>query len=100
MHHDDVLDALVQAEPRRLELDFAGLDFGKVEDVADQGKEIPAGLLEEIDIFLLFLGQFSHLQQLNHTEYAVHRSTDLVAHVSQKLTFGDIGGFGGGFGLE
>jgi hypothetical protein len=37
---------LIDRHRARLELDLAGLDLGDIEDVIDQGQEVPAALLD------------------------------------------------------
>ena len=47
LHHTQRgLTQLIDRHRARLELDLAGLDLGDIEDVIDQGQEVPAALLE------------------------------------------------------
>ena len=60
---------MIDRHRARLELDLAGLDLGDIEDVIDQGQEVPAALLDVFqgaEVFRvqgtidLFLEPFSH----------------------------------------
>ena len=48
-----------------------------------------------LDHFSLIRRQGFHFQQLRHAEHPIHGGADLMAHVGQELTLGDIRGIGG-----
>src|SRR5204863_10075140 len=80
------------------QLEFAGFDFGKVEDIIDDGEQRIAAVANRFDQLALFGGQFRFQQQAGHGNDAVHRRANFMAHVGQKVGFGAGGGFGGGAG--
>jgi hypothetical protein len=75
-----ILDQLPQVEGLRIELQLAGLDLGKVEDLVKQGEQGLARAQDRLDPPMMPRGQVVGAeQQLGHAEHAVHRGPDLVA---------------------
>ena len=73
------------------ELELAGLDFGKVEDVIDDGEQSVGAAAGGFDVFALFVGQFGIQKQGGHADDAIHGRADFVAHVGQEFRFGERG---------
>ncbi len=70
---------------------FAGFNFGKVQDVIDDSqKGIRAGLYSLGKVALLRL-KLPVKQETGHTDDAVHGRPDFMAHVGQKFAFSAIG---------
>ncbi len=78
---------------------MAGLDFGEVEDVVDEGQEALAADADDLGEFFLFAGERGVHEQGRHADDAVHGGADLVAHGREELALGDVGLFGGDGGL-
>ena len=77
-----------------LQAKLSGFDFRKIENVVDDGHQVPAGLADFLEALDL-LRRRPRVQQMGKAQYRIHRRADLVAHVGQKLGLGQIGGFGG-----
>ena len=83
-----------------LQLDLAGLDLGKVQDVVQQGQQGPAGVDDGACIVqALALRQFRLQQQLRHAQHAIERRADLVRHGGEEAALGHIGRFSRLLGL-
>jgi hypothetical protein len=76
----------------------AGLDLGKIQEVVDQRKQTFAALPEGFHILGLLVIQGRIRQQVGKADDAVHRGSNLMAHVRQKLAFHFVGTFGSGLG--
>ncbi len=90
----EVLDQLPEVEVDAFDIDLAGLDLRKVENVVDDRQEMLAGLVDGVGETLLLRVQRRLAQQLGHAQDAVHRRADLVAHGRQKLALRPAAGFG------
>ena len=88
---DDLLHQIRHPERHLLELETAGLDFGKVENVVDQSQEGIATGADGFDEGPLFLLQGGAEQNPRHADHRVHRRADFVAHVGQKRRLGPVG---------
>ena len=87
-HHDAALERRRQGECRDLELDLAGLDLGEVEDVVDQGHEMPSrgeDVVEVLGLLVIDLAVQLLPQDLRETADRVQRRPQLVRHVGQEL---------------
>ena len=58
------------------------------------------GALDQRQILALFGVQMRIQQNLRQADNPVHRSADLMAHVSQEFALGAVGGFGGFLGFQ
>ncbi len=90
---DDISDQLAEAKVNIFELHETGLDFGKVEDVIDDGQEGAGGFLGEGEVFPLFVGEVGVEGEIGHSENAVHGGADFVTHICHKFAFGAVGFF-------
>ena len=82
-----------------LEIDFelAGLNLGQVENVADKAQQMPAGVLDLVEVAgevlqALLLGDL--LQHLAIADNGIEWGAQLVAHVGKEHRFGAIGRVG------
>lgn len=91
---DGVADAIVQIERNRLDLQLAGLDLREVEDVVDHPEQGVTGAWSRLHLFALIGGEFGVQEQLGQPHDAIHRGSDLVAHISQESALGTAGSFG------
>src|SRR6185437_9971615 len=80
---------------QRLQIELSGFNFRKIEDVVDNYQQRVAGRAYSFDVLLLFFSDGGIEQQRSHSDDAVQRSTNLMAHIRKKLTFGAVGRFGG-----
>ena len=87
----DLLDAGVEFEGMMVQLEFAGLDFGEVKDIIDDGQQGVGTGTGGLDIIALFIRQFGVQKQPRHANDAVHGRANLVAHVGQELGLGERG---------
>ncbi len=72
-----------------------GLDAGDVEDLVNQGQQVPASLDDLLDAFALRVTQGVHFQQLAEAQDDVQRGAQFVTHAREELALGPVGGFGG-----
>ena len=83
-------DLLRQVEGFRLDLEFPGLDFGQIQQIVDQGKQMLARVQNIHDIFRLFVVQRprnTRFQRPGKPYHGVHRSAQLVAHIGEEIRF-------------
>ena len=88
---------------------LAGFDLGDVEDVVDDGQQVPAGGIDDAGIsadvaedraeipggFRVVAGlQALPQDDLVHAHHGIDRGADLMAHVGQELTLGGVGPLG------
>ena len=95
----DILHQLAQIEVDRLQLHPAGFDLGEVQDVVDPPQQRLSGTVDGLHEPPLLVVELGLHQQLGHAEHAVHRGSDLMAHVGQELRLGPAGRFGVLLGL-
>ena len=88
-HQDQrVVDRTRQIEVRWLQLHVPRLDLREVEDVVDQGQEMPARLQDILQIFrLLVVDVAEHLlgEHFREADDGVERRAELVAHAGEEL---------------
>ncbi len=87
-HRRGILDHLAEIEIRGFQLHAARFDLGKIENVVDDVEQMPAGTEHHFCIFFLGRVETGSQQQFGHTQHAVHRGANLVAHRRQKLALG------------
>ncbi len=86
-----LFDAGVQLKGMAFQIQFPGFDFGKVQNVVDDGQQGVGAAAGRLDVFALFVGQFGVQQQGGHANDSVHRRANFVAHVGQKFGFSERG---------
>ena len=91
-------DACGERERDGLKGELAGRDFGEVEDVVDDGEEVFAAGLDDIDAVALLGGERGIAQEGGHADDGVHGRADFVTHGREKLGLGAGGLFGGAAG--
>ena len=89
---------VARAHRYRFEIEFAGFDFGEIENVVDDAKQHLARLAHGLGVMALWNIEICIEQQLGHAEHAVDGCADLVAHIGQELRLGEIGLFSGKLG--
>ena len=80
----DRADHVVQPEVRGLDIEPAGLDLRKVEDVVDHGEQRRAGVVDLAHVVALLRGERRLERQMRQADDGVHRRADLVAHVREE----------------
>jgi len=68
-----------------IELHLPGFELGKIQDVVDDAKQVIPRVLQGAHVMLLACIEFGIVQQLGHAENTVHRRTDFMAHIGQKI---------------
>jgi hypothetical protein len=91
---EGLFEAEGEFEGRALELHLAGLDFGEIEDVVDDGEEGFAGGADGVDEVALLAGERGLHEEAGHADDAVHGRADFVRHGGEELALG-AGGFVG-----
>ena len=81
-------------EWHRFDFQLAGLDFGKIQNVIDDGEEGFTGVAQDFQVLSLFLGALAFQQEVGHAQYAIHGRSDFVGHRGQEVGFRPTGGFG------
>ncbi len=79
-----------------MKIHLSGLDFGEIKDVVDHKEQGIPATPDRFCIIDLGIIQIGIKQHISKTYDCVHGSAYLVAHVGQKLAFGNIGSFGPG----
>ena len=85
-----------QVEPPELQLEPSGLHLGQVEDVVDQGEEMPArgqDVLQVLGLLRVHLPEHPLGEHLREAEDRVQRRPELVGHVGEELGLVAAGGF-------
>ena len=82
-----ILHDVVQIERDAFQFQLPGLDLGKVQDVIDDPEQRFARTMDRLGEASRLLPEFGVEQELGHAEDAVHRCSNFVAHVRQKLAF-------------
>ena len=97
---DDLLDGLAEPEGRRLQLEPPRLDAGEVEDFVEEFQEQVGRFLGRLQVVAHRGRELLAQGQVGHAQDGVHRRAQFVAHAGQELALGDVGGLGGGLGLQ
>ncbi len=90
---DGFLDEHGEVEGMILELELARFDFGKVENLTDDGQQRVGALPDCLRIVALLGREIGAEQQAGHADDGVHRRADFVAHVGQEFRLGLVGVF-------
>ena len=93
-----VSDGIAGVEVDRVELEFARLHPGEVQDVVDDGQQRIGGRFDDPQILPLFGRELGVQHEIGHADDAIHRRPNLVTHVRQELALGPVGGLGGVLG--
>src|ERR1039458_2551301 len=95
--HGNMENAVTQVESHRVEVQLAGLDFGKIQDVVQDPQQRIGRVLDDCQVLPLPRREIGIQGDLRHAQDAIHGCADFVAHVRQKLALGAAAGFGGLF---
>ncbi len=90
----DLADQVVEQKRLRVQLQFAGLDLGRVEQVVDQAEQGLGGAAGFFHVAALLGIQRCALGKAAEADDGVQRRADLVADIGQKGALGNIGGVG------
>ena len=82
-----------------MQLQFARLDLGKIQDVIDDRQKRVCGVFNQLQVIHLLQRQVGVQEKVGHPDNAVHRRPDFMAHVGQEIALGLIGILGGLVGL-
>ena len=91
----DIVENGGQVEIGTFELQSAGFDLRKIEDVVDDRQQVATGVVDLVEAFALFGGGAVPAHQMIEAENGVHRRAYFVRHIGQKSAFGAVGPFGG-----
>ena len=80
----------MQERYQRVQLELAGLDLRKVEDVVDQPEQRLAAAARDLGEAALLVVELGLEQQPRHADDRVHRGADLVAHGGEELGLGRV----------
>ena len=84
-----------QVEIDGFQVELARLNFGEVKNLVDHSEQGVRGILDGVQIFALLLIQLRSECKFRHSDDAVHRRSDLMAHVGQEFALGQAGRLGG-----
>ena len=73
-----------QAKAALLQFKFASFNFGKIQDVVDDGQQRLASGVDFGDVIVLARIQVALQCQVGHADDGVHGRADFVAHVGQE----------------
>ena len=82
---------VIQVEVNRLDLQLAGFNLGKIEDIVDDLQQRLAGGGDAPHVIALFFIQVGLQHQVRQPQHAAHGGADLVAHDGQEITLGAVG---------
>ena len=79
-----VFDDLPQIEIHALDIELAGFDFGEIEDVVEYAQQGLSRAVNSVCVTSLLLLQRRVQQHLGHSQHAVHRRANFVAHIGEE----------------
>ena len=82
------LDDIDDRGRHAFDIELAGFDFGKIENVVDDGEQRITRIAHRIQHQALLVIQFGLREQIGHADDAVHRRADFVAHRGQEIGLG------------
>ena len=91
---DRLGELLPEREFDRLQLQFTGLNFGKVENIVDEPQQRVGRVFDRFHIASLSRAEARAQCQIGHADDGVHRRADFVAHIGQKVALGTTRRFG------
>ncbi len=93
-HGGSVVQHIGQAKTHMLQLQFAGLHLGDIQDVIDDAQQHGAGLVDLGNIVALLGLQFGLQRNVGQADDGAHGGADFMAHVGQEPGFRLRGLFG------
>ena len=88
-----------QVEVDHLQIQLPGLDFREVQDVVDHFEKSLRRDLHHGSVTALLVIQLRAENEFRHSQDAVHRRSDLVAHVGEEFALDPCGFFGNFLGF-
>ena len=85
-------DDVVQSEFYVLDIELAGFDLGKVQDVVDDREQRASRIVDFSDVIPLFIRQIRFQREMRQPIDGVHGRAHLVAHVREEHRL-ELGGF-------
>ena len=76
-------------EGLRVQLQLAGFDLGKIQNIVEQAQHGLGRTLGLADVIELALVEFGGVHQLQHAQNGIHGGADFVAHIGQELAFAE-----------
>ena len=73
-----------------IQLQHAGLDLGKIQDIVDQREQVASAFLHAGDAFLLVAIEFTEsffTKNLRHAQDDIERCSELMTHAREEFTF-------------
>src|SRR5678810_1231655 len=80
----DGSDDLVEFEFDEFQIELTRLDFGKVENVVDDGEQGSARVMNLADVIALFWCELRFEGEMRKPDDGVHRGANFVAHIREK----------------
>ena len=93
-HRIHIVEQYPEIEILVLQLQPSGLDLGDVEDIVDDGQQMPPRTLDLGELIRLGRGRRAPAQQMGEAKYGVHRGADFMAHVGEESALGPVRGLG------
>ena len=90
----------IQFDIRVIQLQRSRLNLRQIKDITDELQQQSIIVLDDADIFLLFLFFFGRCQYPRETDNSIQWSTDFMAHIGQEGRLQAIGFFGKVFGCS
>lgn len=93
-HGGDLAGQATEGETTEVDFLAAGLDTREVEDIVDQGQEVFAVALDDLEIAVFLFGDGlgqSTVQQAGQNDHGVQRRARLVAHIREKGALQPVG---------
>src|SRR5580658_2202261 len=80
-----VIQDFGDAEGNSFNIEFAGLDLGEVEDIADDNEEVVYGTFDDFGELMLLGTEGRTEEEVGHSLDTIHRCPNLMAHVGEEL---------------
>ena len=85
----------MQIKIRWIQRDPSRLDFGHIQNIVDQFKQVFAAATDDLQVLPVLDGKgCAALHQLDKAQNSVEGRAQFVTHIGQKLPFGSTGRFG------
>src|SRR6202035_4017052 len=91
------LEHIVQIEVKILKRQFVSFQLREIEDVVDHHEQRVAARANRLGKVTLFIRERGIEQEIGHSDHAVHRCANFMAHVGEEIALYAIGKFGGRF---
>ena len=85
------MQRVVEVEGAVFDAKLVCIQFGDVQNIVNDANQGITGRAHPLQRVMLLQGQFIMIQQLGKTQDRIHRRSDFMAHVGQKLNLGRAG---------